>query len=326
MDNVKVSIIMPVYNAGVYFRPCIESILNQTLQDIELIVVLDKPTDGTDHLVYEYAKQDERIVILSNEENLHIGNSRNRGLSVARGKYIAFSDHDDVRELDMYERMYNIAEGDSLDILFSCPTMKYGDRIVRWEYVGDRKFLRYFLLNDLIGFGNFYRSCPSFCFLHFNLYRADLIRVNKITFVDTKRISPEDVIFNLECVYNAQNVDYVDASFYYHEEYASSTGRSLSYSGCRARLEGMNYIYTFLNQINLYELYKSLFFLYVHKEVLNSMIKSTFRNARFCDLIKNIRLFRQYPFVKEAFCKYEGMSRKIYTRIIDNFIALCLTH
>lgn len=321
-----ISIIMPVHNAGIYFKPCIESILNQTLQDIEIIIVLDNPTDGTDKLVYEYAKQDERIIVLANMQNMHIGNSRNRGLSLARGKYIAFSDHDDVRELNMYERMYDIAEKDDLDILFSCPTMNYGNKIIRWEYVGNENFFKFFLLNDLIGFGCFYRSCPSFCFLHFNLYKADLIRDNNIKFVDTREISPEDVIFNLECVYSAQKIDYVDTSFYYHEEYASSTGRSLSYSGCKARLEGMKYVYTFLNRTNLYELYKSLFYIYVHKEVLNSMIRSTFKSGKISFLMRNIRLFRQYPFVKEAFCKYEGKSRRIYTRIIDRFISLCLTH
>ena len=114
-----VSIIMPVYNAGQYFKPCVESILNQTLKDIELILVLDKPTDGTDRLAYEYAKLDNRIIILQNEENLHIGLSRNQGLAIAKGKYIAFSDHDDLRELTMYQTLYKIAEKNDLDILLS---------------------------------------------------------------------------------------------------------------------------------------------------------------------------------------------------------------
>ena len=323
-----VSIIMPVYNAGQYFKPCIESILNQTLKDIELILVLDKPTDGTDRLAYEYAKLDNRIIILQNEENLHIGLSRNQGLAIAKGKYIAFSDHDDLRELTMYQTLYKIAQKNELDILLSCPTMKYGDDIEKWEYLGNKYYLKSFLMSDLVGFGNCYRGCPSFCFLHFNLYRRDLIVDNKIEFVDTRYITPEDVIFNLECIYCAKNIDYINTSLYYHEEYQGSTGRKLSYNGCKARLAGMNYIYNFLVDKDILELYRPNFNIYVRKETLNSIVRSNYWNRDYSGLFRNIRLFKEYPFIKDVFKDYiyGGYPPIFYKNIFRYFVAFYLAH
>ena len=100
----KVSIIVPIYNAGKFLEKCLDTLVNQTLKDIEIILVLDCPTDGSDRIAREYAEKDPRIRLIINEQNLNIGLSRNEGLKIARGEYIGFSDHDDWRELDMYKR------------------------------------------------------------------------------------------------------------------------------------------------------------------------------------------------------------------------------
>lgn len=99
----KISVIVPVYNAGIYLEECLKSILQQTFQDIEVILILDCPTDGSDKVCQSFAEKDSRIKIIYNKHNLHIGLSRDRGLDIAQGEYIAFSDDDDTRELDMYE-------------------------------------------------------------------------------------------------------------------------------------------------------------------------------------------------------------------------------
>lgn len=95
MNLPKVSIIVPVYNAGCYFDKCLDSLINQTLKEIEIILVLDCPTDGSDKVAESYSSSDNRIKLIYNEENLHTGLSRNRGMAIARGKYIGFHDHDD---------------------------------------------------------------------------------------------------------------------------------------------------------------------------------------------------------------------------------------
>ena len=84
----KVSIIIPVYNAGKYLVRCLDSLVNQTMTDIEIILILDKPTDGSDLVAEEYSHKDKRIKIIANEKNLHIGCSRNVGLKAAQGEYV----------------------------------------------------------------------------------------------------------------------------------------------------------------------------------------------------------------------------------------------
>ena len=79
MGTPKVSIIVPVYNAGSYFSKLLDSLTGQTLKEIEIILVLDCPTDGSDRVAEEYAARDGRIVLVRNRENLHVGFSRNEG-------------------------------------------------------------------------------------------------------------------------------------------------------------------------------------------------------------------------------------------------------
>jgi glycosyltransferase involved in cell wall biosynthesis len=89
-----VSVIMPTWNGEQFLRPAIDSILNQTFTDFELIVINDGSTDSTPRILAEY--KDERLVVLTNEHNLGIAGATNRGLAVARGEYVALQDHDDT--------------------------------------------------------------------------------------------------------------------------------------------------------------------------------------------------------------------------------------
>jgi glycosyltransferase involved in cell wall biosynthesis len=96
MKNPHVSVLMAVYNGELYLPDAIESILNQTFRDFEFIIVDDDSTDKSAEILAHYAAQDGRIVLLRNETNLGIGPTRNKGLAMARGVYIAVLDQDDV--------------------------------------------------------------------------------------------------------------------------------------------------------------------------------------------------------------------------------------
>jgi len=88
---------MPTYNGERFLRPAIESILNQTFRDFELIVIDDGSTDSTPRILAEFKnKKDDRLIVLTNERNLGIAGATNRGLAVARGEYVALQDHDDI--------------------------------------------------------------------------------------------------------------------------------------------------------------------------------------------------------------------------------------
>ena len=111
----KVSVIIPVYNTEKYLRQCLDSVVNQTLKEIEIICVDDGSTDSSLEILKEYAKKDNRFIILT-QENLHAGVARNAGLTVAKGEYVSFLDSDDWFELDMLLEMVTNIEKEKSEI------------------------------------------------------------------------------------------------------------------------------------------------------------------------------------------------------------------
>ena len=105
----KISIIVPIYNVEKYLDRCVRSLCNQTLQDIEIILVDDQSPDDCPRMCDEYAKQDSRIIVI-HKKNGGLGYARNSGMKVATGEYVAFVDSDDYVDLDMFESMYNSAK------------------------------------------------------------------------------------------------------------------------------------------------------------------------------------------------------------------------
>lgn len=113
---IKVSVITPTYNREKYIKKCIDSVLNQTLKDIEFIIIDDGSTDNTSKIISEYT--DSRIKYVK-QENQGIGKSRNNGVKLAKGEYIVFLDSDDYLEQDALEKMYKKALDENLDIVVS---------------------------------------------------------------------------------------------------------------------------------------------------------------------------------------------------------------
>ena len=114
----KISIIIPCYNAEKYLKECLDSAINQTLKEIEIICVNDGSTDSTLQIINEYASKDNRIKVI---DKVHAGisSARNTGLDVSNGEFIAFLDSDDYLDLKFYENLYNRAIETSSDIVVS---------------------------------------------------------------------------------------------------------------------------------------------------------------------------------------------------------------
>ncbi|MFM0788268.1 glycosyltransferase family 2 protein [Streptococcus suis] len=117
----KVSIIVPVYNTEDYIGECIESILNQSLTDIELILVNDCSTDRSLDILRKYEQIDSRIHIIDSLSNTGVGEARNKGIERASGQYISFVDSDDFLKIDMFEKLYQKALIDKADLVL-CDT------------------------------------------------------------------------------------------------------------------------------------------------------------------------------------------------------------
>lgn len=115
----KVSIIVPCYSVEQYLDRCVESLVGQTLLNIEIILVDDLSPDRTPEMCDEWAKKDSRIRVVHKVQNGGLGLACNTGIEVSTGEYIAFCDSDDYVDKDMYETMYNAAAKENVDVVFS---------------------------------------------------------------------------------------------------------------------------------------------------------------------------------------------------------------
>lgn len=141
MDNnvdIKVSVIVPIYNAFDYLRPALDSIIDQTLQEIEVICVDDGSTDSSLDIIKEYLERDSRIRIVT-ETNAGPAHARNNGLRRARGEYVAFVDADDFLEPTFLESLYEIAKRGSLDIAIAKYDI-YNTRKSRFEPAAEAEY------------------------------------------------------------------------------------------------------------------------------------------------------------------------------------------
>lgn len=119
MPAPKVSVIVPVYNVSEYLPECLDSLINQTLKDIEIICVNDASTDNSLEILRNYAEKDDRIVVIDMPENRRQGGARNAGIAVAHGEYLGFVDSDDWVDKEMYETLYRTASEGHHDIVTS---------------------------------------------------------------------------------------------------------------------------------------------------------------------------------------------------------------
>ena len=127
---VKVSVIVPVYNVEAYLEKCLDSLVNQTLKDIEIIVVDDGSPDNSEKIIKKYAKEYQCIKAFK-KENGGLSDARNYGIKKATGEYLAFVDSDDYVTTDMYEKMYEKAVSGNFDMVVCDLDYVYPDRVVR---------------------------------------------------------------------------------------------------------------------------------------------------------------------------------------------------
>lgn len=111
-NSIKISVIIPVYNAGAFLDECLSSVSRQTLQEIEVICINDGSTDNSKEILERFAKEDKRFIILE-QEHSNAGVARNRGLEIAQGEFLAFLDADDYFESDTLEKTYKKATSDA---------------------------------------------------------------------------------------------------------------------------------------------------------------------------------------------------------------------
>ena len=126
MENPKVTVILSVYNGEKYLKKALDTIVNQSLEDLEIILINDGSSDSSLDILKEYEKNDNRIIIIDNHKNLGLGTSRNKGLDIAHGEYISFVDSDDWIRKECLEVSYSRAKKYNTDITMF-QTTNYND-------------------------------------------------------------------------------------------------------------------------------------------------------------------------------------------------------
>ena len=217
MKQCPLSVIIPVYNVAQYLEQCVDSVLQQTMQDMEIILVNDGSTDGSDDICRKYAQADPRIVLL-HQKNQGLAAARQTGLDAAHGDYIGFVDSDDWLEPDMYQKMYAAATQSGADIVF-CNVYRNEDKKEKPYFpsgyysraeMEKEIFPRLLAGFDADGGENTIRWCNWL-----RLYRKRLIDENHIRF-DTRFRRSQDLPFTFECTIHAQSYYYMGDDYLYH--------------------------------------------------------------------------------------------------------------
>ena len=126
--KIKVSVIVPVYNVEAYLDKCLNSLVNQTLKEIEIIVVNDGSKDNSEKIIEKYKEKYPEKIKYYKKENGGLSSARNYGLKYAIGEYVAFVDSDDYVDLKMYEKMINLANLENSDIVVAATEAIYKDQ------------------------------------------------------------------------------------------------------------------------------------------------------------------------------------------------------
>lgn len=146
LEQIKVSVIIPAYNVSAYLPACIESILNQTLREIEIICVNDGSYDDTLDILLKYANKDKRISVI-NQRNKGLSGARNSGLVRAKGEYVYFIDSDDCLTSTALEELYTCAQKNNLDIIYFNGLVIFENEEIQKNYL-DNRYYYYSHLNQ----------------------------------------------------------------------------------------------------------------------------------------------------------------------------------
>lgn len=278
MNNILISVIVPIYNSGKYLDRCLQSILDQTFKNIEIILIDDGSTDNSLSICNMYREKYNNIKVYS-QENSGQGVARNLGISKAEGRFISFIDSDDYIDKNMYECMLELGINNNCDIIICGNEIVYDEKKLSISCdrdINDYKILctrdekmKYYLTNNISSY-----PCDK-------LFKRDLLIKNNIRFPENCYF--EDVNMVLKCLYYSSNIIITDSPFYKYIQRHNST----TYTRTEKHLND------FKNEItNCYK--------FIYEHCYNENIEIEVRNYKFIHtnmLLKMIKdLKKEYEF------------------------------
>ena len=230
-EEYKISIIVPVYNVEKYLSQCLDSLINQTMKEIEIICVNDGSKDKSLEILNEYAAKDERLVILD-QQNSGVSVARNNALKHIRGEYYMFVDSDDWLDLDTCEVAYSYAMNYKAEILMFSYTKEFGDHSIE-NHVFQQPFINY---NDKENLSNFHRrlvgpiggelsnpqDADKYASCWMQLFKS--CKFKDCKFKDIRELGTfEDGLYQIEVYKDCESFVYIDRPFYHYRKTNSSS-------------------------------------------------------------------------------------------------------
>lgn len=224
---MKISVIVPVYRVEKYLPECVDSLIGQTLDDIEIILVDDGSPDNCGKMCDDYADRHENIKVI-HKENGGLSSARNAALDIAQGKYVSFVDSDDYVAAQMLEKLYNSIEKEKAQYA-ACGFYRFKDGEPPESFAANLPSGCYDRTQILEGvvlplMGNPERVCLKKCngFSYLGIYSRDIIEKNQIRFRSEREVFHEDEVFLFTYLKYVDSACFVDEPLYYYRFNASS--------------------------------------------------------------------------------------------------------
>lgn len=293
----KISVILPCYNVGPYIVRCLDSLVNQTLRDIEIICVDDKSTDNTLKILKDYAKRDKRIKLIEHKTNRGAAIARNNGLKRATGDYVGFVDPDDYVDLDFYEKLYARAVKTNADVIKGMMVLKSASK------PGHQTLKRLHKLRHDIAWFN----CEHWT----AIYKRDFLKENNITYPAHLRYS-QDAAFVTSVALKAHSMDLVTNTYYHYffQRPGSLDSAVLSHAKAESKYNAFSFS---LNEIEKADLTPKRRKLFLCAHVLDHIayeLSKTFEHEsdkqKFFDLL--VQIYNNYD-MDDVFIRWFGKVR-----------------
>lgn len=253
----KISVIVPFYNVEKYIEKCLETLVNQTLEDIEIILVNDGSKDKSDVVAKKFLNKYPEKIIYLEKENGGLSDARNFGISYARGEYVAFLDSDDYVEYDMYEKMYRVAQKENSDMV-ECDFY--------WEYQNKIK--------EDIGeiYNNKLEMLEKIRVVAWNkLIKNEVLQKSKVQFPKGYRY--EDVEFTYKLIPYLEKVSFVKEPFIHYVQRSNSISNSQNEKN-KDIFEVLEHVIDYYKEKGIYNEYKSqLEYIYTRYLLCSSFLR-----------------------------------------------------
>lgn len=313
-DCMKISVIIPVYNSSKYLRKCLDSVVNQSLKDIEIIIINDGSTDDSKSIIEEYQNNYSNIIFI-NQENKGIGKSRNIGIEKASGEYITFVDSDDYIKEDMLEVYYEYARKYNLDLVIGSYIKKNNKKEVVFE-------------NNKFKTGNV-KTTPQILYLIeygpcAKLYNRHMLINNSIYFDEEKKY--EDMPFVSKVLLKSKLIGQILKPYYYYviHEYSETTTMDEKVFDILDVLKEIKEYYKgefyLRDELNYVIIDKVTNYMLQQRVQKNKKIRKEFIDAGYIFLNDNIKNWKKNKYYKKTSCikriiKNNKNIMKLYTGI-----------